>query len=225
MFLVPKEGNLMSKRLLSGVIAGILVIVTLTGCNTILDTSSAFECEEFAAFGEYSDISSTQDPITDFESDAPKQQDPMSDPEISAPERQDPNSDPAIDTPEYNNTLNIGEIEVAEDGVYYFYNIPPLFEMSREEVLEHFGLSVEFDLSVAVSELCEVMPKHGIFNMDGKHGLHRVEHSDLVWEEVAPMWDHDQFEFESADGSHTAKVIFQRKYSNLGGKYDNGTAP
>lgn len=45
----------------------------------------------------------------------------MSDPEISAPEQQDPNSDPAIDTPEYNNTLNIGEIEVAEEGVSYLW--------------------------------------------------------------------------------------------------------
>lgn len=225
MFLVPKEGNLMSKPLLSGVIAGILVIVTLTGCNTILDTSSAFECEEFAAFGEYSDISSTQDPITDFESDAPKQQDPIADPEISASEQQDPNSDPAIGTPKYNNTLNIGKFEVAEEGVRYLWKMDPVFELSRDEVLEHFGLSVELELSGVVPELHEVPPKNGLLNIGGKHGFmrgcHYYENGDIVWEEISPYWENDQFDFESADGSQTATVFFQRKYSNFENEYDN----
>lgn len=120
---------------------------------------------------------------------------------------------------DYDNALNIGEIEIAEDDLRYLYNIPPLFEMDRDEVLEHFGLSGEFELSGVVPGLYEVPPKNGLLNIDGKHGLHRecyfFENGDYVWEEVTPDWDNDQFDFESADGSQTATVIFQRKYSNI----------
>lgn len=71
----------------------------------------------------------------------------------------------------------------------------PVFELSRNEVLEHFGLNIDFELSGIVPGLYEVPPKNGLLNIDGKHGLHRgchcFENSDLVWEEVTPMWDHD----------------------------------
>lgn len=129
-----------------------------------------------------------------------------------------------VDTPKYNNTLNIGEIEIAKDGAVYDINIPPLFEMSRDEVLEHFGLNTDFDLSGAVPELYETMPKNRMLNTDGKHGLCRMctyyENGDCVWGDVRPWWDNDEFCFESADGSHSATVIFQRKYINY--KYVNG---
>lgn len=207
----------MNKRLLGGIIATVSFIITLTGCNTDLENSSAFESEEFVSFGEYSETSSEQDPIADSEIAVPEQQDSMTNPEISAPEQPDPNSDPAIDTPEYNNTLNIGEIEVAEDVFYYLYNMMPLFEMSRDKVLEHFGLNIDFELSGIVPGLYEVPPKNGLLNIDGKHGLQRsirVENGVEFWEEVTPRGDNDQFDFESADGLQTATVFFQRKYSD-----------
>lgn len=117
----------------------------------------------------------------------------------------------------YDNALNIGEIEIAESGLSYLYDIPPLFEMDRDEVLEHFGLSGEFELSSVVPELYEVMPKNRVLNIDGKHGLHRMcsifENGDCVWEEVTPMWDNDEFDFENTNGSQSAKIIFQNKYN------------
>lgn len=131
---------------------------------------------------------------------------------------QDPITNSSVGTPKYDNTLNIGEIEIAEGGLSYLYYIPSLFEMNRDEVLEHFGLSTDFELSGVVPELYETMPKNGVLNFDGKHGLHRMccvyENGDCVWEEVLPMWDNDEFRFENANGSQSAEVIFQRKYSN-----------
>lgn len=94
----------------------------------------------------------------------------------------------------------------------------PVFELSRNEVLEHFGLSVELEISGVVPELHEVPPKNGLLNIDGKHGFirgcHYYENGDIVWEEISPYWENDQFDFESANGSQTATVFFQRKYSD-----------
>ena len=124
----------------------------------------------------------------------------------------------ADNIPKYENTLNIGEIKIAEGvSTSQFYCVPPLFEMSRGEILEHFGLSEEFELSGIVPELREVMLKDEALLYGAEHGLHRgctaLENGDLVWEEVTPMWDNDEFWFKSADGSQSARVIFQRKYS------------
>ena len=183
------------------------------------------ESGESVADSEYDDISSARDPIADSGIGAPEQHDPITDPVIGTPEQQDPNSEPAIDTPEYNNTLNIGEFEVAEEGVRYLWEMDPVFELSRDEVLEHFGLSVELELSGVVPELHEVPPKNGLLNIGGKHGFmrgcHYYENGDIVWEEISPYWENDQFDFESADGSQTATVFFQRKYSNFENEYDN----
>ena len=119
----------------------------------------------------------------------------------------------------YNNVLNIGEIEIAESSLSYLYDIPPLFEMERDEVLKHFGLCEEFELSSVVPELYEVIPKNRVLNVDGKHGLHRVcsifENGDCVWEDVAPIWDNDEFDFENTNGTQSAKVIFQNKYNSI----------
>lgn len=132
-------------------------------------------------------------------------------------------ADSSVGVPKYNNTLNIGEIEIAKFIEFRGYNICPLFEMSRDEVLEHFGLSTDFKLSNAVPNLHETTPKNGMLN-NGKHGLHRDyryredENGKVVsetWGEVAPIWDNDEFAFENADCSQWAKVIFQRRYDNI----------
>lgn len=121
-----------------------------------------------------------------------------------------------VGTTEYDNALNIGEIEIADSVLNYYINIPSLFEMSRDEILDHFGLNKDFELSSVVPELHETMPKNGVLNIGGKHGLHRMcfinENDECVWRELSPLWDSDEFEFENTDGSQSATVIFQRKY-------------
>lgn len=118
-------------------------------------------------------------------------------------------------TPKHENKLNIGEVEIAEDGAYYLPIIPPLYEMTRDEVLEHFGLSTELDLSGVVEGLRETAPRNGILNIDGKHGFHRryviEENGYEHWEELDQMFEHDEFVFESADGTKSATVIFDRE--------------
>lgn len=118
-------------------------------------------------------------------------------------------------TPKHENKLNIGEVEIAEDGAYYLPIIPPLYEMTRDEVLEHFGLSTELDLSGVVERLRETAPRNGILNIDGKHGFHRryviEENGYEHWEELDQMFEHDEFVFESADGTKSATVIFDRE--------------
>lgn len=129
----------------------------------------------------------------------------------------------SVETPKYNNKLNIGEIEIAKLIEFRGYNICPLYEMSRDEVLEHFNLSTNFMLSNIVPGLNETAPKNAMLN-NGRHGLHRNytysedENGNVVsetWDEVLPVWDNDEFTFENADGSQWAKVIFQRKYENI----------
>lgn len=116
-------------------------------------------------------------------------------------------------TPKYEDKLNIGEVEIAAVGGN-LYMIPPLYEMTRDEVLEHFGLSTEFDLSGAVDGLRETAPRNGIFNGDGRHGFCRgcviEENGYEHWEELDQMFEHDEFVFENADGTKTATVIFDR---------------
>lgn len=118
-------------------------------------------------------------------------------------------------TPKHENKLNIGEVEIAEDGAYYLPMIPPLYEMTRDEVLEHFGLSTELDLSGVVEGLRETAPRNGILNIDGRHGFHRryviEENGYEHWEELDQMFEHDEFVFESADGTKSATVIFDRE--------------
>lgn len=84
--------------------------------------------------------------------------------------------------------------------------------MMRDEVLEHFGLSTELDLSGVVEELRETAPRNGILNIGGKHGFHRryviEENGYGHWEELDRMFEHDEFVFESADGTKSATVIF-----------------
>ncbi len=120
----------------------------------------------------------------------------------------------AASTPKYENKLNIGEVEIATGVTHNLYMIPPLYEMTRDEVLEHFGLSTELDLSGVVEGLRETAPRNGILNRDRKHGFCRgyvieengypVEH----WEELHQMFEHDEFVFESEDGTRSAVVIF-----------------
>lgn len=114
--------------------------------------------------------------------------------------------------PRYENTLNIGEVEIAENAVYDLYAIPGQYEMTRDEVLEHFGLSTSLDLSEAVDGLHETAPRYGVLNTEQKHGFCRLytvdENGNGTWEELLPHFENDEFVFESADGSKTAVVIF-----------------
>jgi len=115
--------------------------------------------------------------------------------------------------PKYDNKLNIGEVEIAEDAPMYMYFIPGIYEMSRDEVLEHFGLSTEFDLSGVVGDLHETAPRNGILNTEGKHGFCRQEILDenlnhIGWEDFRPMFENDEFVFENADGTRYAEVYF-----------------
>lgn len=115
--------------------------------------------------------------------------------------------------PKYENKLDIGEVEIAAVGAN-LYEIPPLYEMTRDEVLEHFGLSTEFDLSGAVDGLRETAPRNGILNGGGWHGFCRgyviEENGYEHWEELNQMFEHDEFVFENANGTKTATVIFDR---------------
>ncbi len=144
------------------------------------------------------------------------------DPAVSSEIRAELSSQNSIDKPvenppKYDNKLNIGEVEVADFVPDYGICVPCLFEMSRDEILEHFGLSTDFGLSSVVPNLYETAPKNGL-NPDSKHGLHRVCYTDKngneVWGEVYHIWDNDEFRFENADGSQLARVIFQRKYDD-----------
>ncbi len=114
--------------------------------------------------------------------------------------------------PKYDNKLNIGEVEIAENAPVYFYDVPGTYEMSRDEVLEHFGLSPELDLSGVVEDLRETAPKNGVLNSGGKHGFCRDnfvdENGNISWGELHPMWDNEEFVFESADGTRYATVFF-----------------
>ena len=114
------------------------------------------------------------------------------------------------------NTLNIGEV-VMEHGVPFYGNlaIPGLYEMTRDEVLEHFGLSVDFGLSDIVDGLRETASRNEMLNPEGKHGFCRFytvdENGNGSWEELLPHFENDEFVFESEDGSKTAVVIFDRE--------------
>ncbi len=114
--------------------------------------------------------------------------------------------------PKYDNKLNIGEVKIAENAPVYFYDVPGTYEMSRNEVLEHFGLSPELDLSGVVDDLHETAPRNGVLNMGGKHGFCRRyiidENGNGSWEELRPMWDNEEFVFENADGTRYATVFF-----------------
>lgn len=136
---------------------------------------------------------------------------------IGIGERSEPgteNSASITSPPKYDNKLNIGEVEIAAGVTQNLYLIPTLYEMTRDEVLEHFGLSTELDLSEVVDGLRETAPRNGVLNNGGKHGFCRgyvteengfpVEH----WEELDQMFEHDEFVFESEDGTKTATVIF-----------------
>ena len=113
------------------------------------------------------------------------------------------------------NTLNIGELEIAglDDIGFSMFAIPSTFyEMTRDEVLDHFGLSAELDLSDVVDGLHEIAPKESLFNPEGKHGFSMFyfedENGNGEWEPLAERFDNEKFEFESADGESSAVIIF-----------------
>lgn len=135
---------------------------------------------------------------------------------IGIGERSEPGTEnsTAENTPKYDNKLNIGEVEVPIETAVTHHGpmIPPLYEMTRDEVLEHFGLSMEFDLSGAVEGLHETAPRNGVLNREGKHGFCRgyviEENGYEHWEELDQRFEHDEFVFESEDGAKSATVIF-----------------
>lgn len=120
--------------------------------------------------------------------------------------------------PQYENTLNIGEVEISDgEGAGCAMSAIPatFYEMSRDEVLEHFGLSAELDLSDAVDGLYEIAPKESLFNPEGKHGFPRFYYEDENgngnWDPMLTRFDNQKFEFESADGESSAVVIFDHE--------------
>lgn len=115
--------------------------------------------------------------------------------------------------PQYvQNVPNIGEVEIAEGGDLNLFAIPGFYEMTRDEVLKHFGLSTSLDLSEVVDGLYETSPRYSILNPERKHGFMRFYSEDEngvgTWEEIGFTFDNEEFVFESADGSKTAVVIF-----------------
>lgn len=128
---------------------------------------------------------------------------------------ENPVENPIESLPRYENELNIGEVEITGNVTYELYYIPLLYEMSRNEVLEHFGLSADLDLSGVVEGLCETAPKNSILNPDGKHGFCRTyivdEEGNGAWEELHPHFDNEEFRFESADGTRFAEVFFSHE--------------
>ncbi len=114
--------------------------------------------------------------------------------------------------PKYDNKLNIGEVEITENVMVNFYCVPGFYEMPRNEVLEHFGLSPELDLSGVVDDLHETASRNYVLNEDGKHGFRRDyivdESGNGSWGELYSMWDNEEFVFESADGTRYATVFF-----------------
>ena len=115
--------------------------------------------------------------------------------------------------PKYDNKLNIAAVELPKEPLdYHLPMIPPLYEMSRDEVLDHFGLGTELDLSEVVDGLRETAPRNGILNGGGRHGFCRgyviEENGDEHWEELTQMFENDEFVFESEDGTKSAAVYF-----------------
>ncbi len=117
--------------------------------------------------------------------------------------------------PKYDNKLNIGEVKIAEDAPTNLFMIPALYEMPRDEVLEHFGLSPGLDLSGVVEDLRETAPKNVVLNPGGKHGFCRGyivdENGSGSWEELHQMFDNEEFVFENADGTRYAEVYFSHE--------------
>ena len=109
---------------------------------------------------------------------------------------------------DFQNEIKIGEVAISDSENMNFFIVPPLYEMSRAEVLEHFGLSADFDLSNIVEGLRETAPLPALFNPDGKHGFCR-EMTDGEWGEVLEMYENDVFRFEK-DGDTWAEVVFSR---------------
>lgn len=106
--------------------------------------------------------------------------------------------------------LNIGEIEVSQDGNFFFYDIPALFGETREDTLAHFGLSSDFGLSGVVEGLEEVpADPQEVFKPNGMHCFGRAYRyeGDTVGE-IWEMYDNDDFRFENSDGTKGASVIF-----------------
>ena len=102
-------------------------------------------------------------------------------------------------------TLNIGEIKMSEGGAYNFFAVGMFQERTREETLDHFGLSSDFELP----NLHEVPPPGTITGVKGKYG-YTIEFGydgDTKSEWVVdPRYDYQVFGFENTDGSKWVHV-------------------
>lgn len=117
---------------------------------------------------------------------------------------------PKESIPKYENNLNIGEVEIPDRGHNdNMFLPPPFYEMTRNQVLEHFGLSTEFDLSGIVEGLYETEPADNIFNRGGKHGFCRMMNND-EWGEIPSSFENDVFRFEKEGESKWVEVVFSR---------------
>lgn len=127
---------------------------------------------------------------------------------------------PVENPPKYDNKLNIGEVEIAENAPTNLFFIPLQREMPRDEVLEHFGLSPELDLSGVVDDLHETEPRKSVLNPRGKHGFclgySEDENGVGSWGSMEELhntkFDNEEFVFESADGTRNATVFFSHEY-------------
>ena len=119
-------------------------------------------------------------------------------------------SNDSVESVDQSVILNIGEIEVSQDGNFFFYAIPVLFGETREDTLAHFGLSSDFGLSGIVDGLEEVPagPRES-FKPNGMHCFGRAYRyeGDTVGE-IWEMYDNDDFRFENSDGTKKVRVIF-----------------
>lgn len=126
---------------------------------------------------------------------------------------------PVENPPKYDNKLNIGEVEIAENAPTNLFFIPLQREMPRNEVLEHFGLSPELDLSGVVDDFHETEPRKSILNPRGKHGFclgySEDENGVGSWGSMEELhntiFDNEEFVFESADGTRNATVFFSHE--------------
>ena len=126
---------------------------------------------------------------------------------------------PIENLPKYKNELNIGEVDTTGKTNFNLYNLHILYEMTREEVLEHFGLNAGLDLTGVIPYLSEVAPKNEVLNPEGKYGFRRSytvdENGNGSWGELALHFDNQEFQFESADGMKYATIIFDHNTNRV----------
>lgn len=116
--------------------------------------------------------------------------------------------------PKHQNTVNIGTLNNPEPWEGSFFFLGRFCELTREDVLSHFGLSADFSLP----NFSEVPPECGIPGERGKYG-YRLSPDFIKCDyegELQTSWQVDErfdsqvFSFENADGTKGVNVTFSR---------------